>query len=330
MKHLLARSLPFFFLAALVAVLSAVAPGFATTGNIGDILRYTAVFVIMGVGMTFVIVSGGIDLSVGSVLAFSSVVAAWSMRSLVPVAARLLGAGEAPSALAVALCVAVSVLVGMAVGAAWGLLNGLLVTRVGLPPFIATLATMGMARGFAHLLARALTGGNTTVEITQAAFKFLGGGFTPAAITVAVVVLGYYMLNHMRVGRYAFAIGSNVEAARYSGIAVARYTLYVYLLLGVLSGLAGMIEASMLGAGDSTLGDAYELRTIAAVVIGGASLSGGHGTIIGTLIGALIMGVIKDGCILLNISFFWQLVVISLLIIVAVAFDMFQRRRSGA
>ena len=330
MKHLLARSLPFLFLTTLVLLLSVAAPGFATVGNIGDILRYTAVFVIMGVGMTFVIVSGGIDLSVGSVLAFSSVVAAWSMRSLVPVAARLLGCAEAPSPLAVGLCIALSILVGMAIGAAWGILNGLLVTRVKLPPFIATLATMGMARGFAHLLARALAGGATTIEITQESFKFLGRGFVPTIVTVVVVALGYYMLQHMRVGRYSFAIGSNVEAARYSGIRVERYTLWVYLLLGVLSGLAGMIEASMLGAGDSTLGDAYELRTIAAVVIGGASLSGGQGTIIGTLIGALIMGVIKDGCILLNISFFWQLVVISLLIIVAVAFDNFQRRRTGA
>ncbi|HPD13556.1 MAG TPA: ABC transporter permease [Planctomycetota bacterium] len=323
MKHLLSKSLPFLFLATLVLLLSWQAPGFATVDNIGDVLRYTAVFVIMGVGMTFVIVSGGIDLSVGSVLAFSSVVAAWSMRSLMPLVSSLVG----PS---VGLCVGLSLVVGMATGAAWGLVNGLLITRVKLPPFIATLATMGMARGFAHLLARALTGGATTIEITQQEFKFLGQGFVPTAATVAVVILGYYMLNHMRVGRYSFAIGSNVEAARYSGIRVERYTLYVYLLLGVLSGLAGMIEASMLGAGDSTLGDAYELRTIAAVVIGGASLSGGQGTIIGTLIGALIMGVIKDGCILLNISFFWQLVVISLLIIVAVAFDNFQRRRTGA
>lgn len=323
MKLLLSKSLPFLFLATLVLLLSWRAPGFATVGNIGDVLRYTAVFVIMGVGMTFVIVSGGIDLSVGSVLAFSSVVAAWSMRSLMPVVSGLVG----PS---VGLCVALSLVVGMATGAAWGLVNGLLITRVKLPPFIATLATMGMARGFAHLLARALTGGATTIEITQQEFKFLGQGFVPTGVTVAVVLLGYYMLNHMRVGRYSFAIGSNIEAARYSGIRVERYTLYVYLLLGVLSGLAGMIEASMLGAGDSTLGDAYELRTIAAVVIGGASLSGGQGTIIGTLIGALIMGVIKDGCILLNISFFWQLVVISLLIIVAVAFDNFQRRRTGA
>jgi len=323
MKQLLSKSLPFLFLATLVLLLSWRAPGFATVDNVGDVLRYTAVFVIMGVGMTFVIVSGGIDLSVGSVLAFSSVVAAWSMRSLMPLVSSLVG----PS---VGLCVGLSLVVGMATGAAWGLVNGLLITRVKLPPFIATLATMGMARGFAHLLARALTGGATTIEITQQEFKFLGQGFVPTAATVAVVILGYYMLNHMRVGRYSFAIGSNVEAARYSGIRVERYTLYVYLLLGVLSGLAGMIEASMLGAGDSTLGDAYELRTIAAVVIGGASLSGGQGTIIGTLIGALIMGVIKDGCILLNISFFWQLVVISLLIIVAVAFDNFQRRRTGA
>jgi len=312
----LAKFLPLLFLDVLVILLTLTTLGFATGENVADILVFAAVFVIMGIGMTFVIVSGGIDLSVGSVLAFSSVIGAWSIAQGVPIVW--------------------GIAIGAATGTVWGLVNGTLITVVRLPPFVATLATMGMARGFAHLLAQKISGGGTTIEVTTRGFDFLGSGqvlgFLPTSVLVMAVVVaaGYYVLNHMRLGRYTFAIGSNVEAARYSGIPVKRYTLLVYLILGALSGLAGMMEASMLRAGDSTLGDAYELQVIAAVVIGGGSLSGGQGTVLGTLTGALIMGVIKNGCILLGVSFFWQLVVISVLIIIAVAFDTYQRRRTGA
>jgi len=218
----------------------------------------------------------------------------------------------------------------------WGLINGLLITLLQLPPFIATLATMYVARGYAHILAREISRGGTTIEVTAKGFDFLGTGkilgVLPVLVLVVLVVVavGHYILNHTRLGRYTFAIGSNVEAARYSGIPIKRYTLVVYVLLGTLSGLAGMIEASMLRAGDSTLGVAYELQVIAAVIIGGGSFAGGRGTILGTLTGALIMGVIRNGCLLLGISFFWQLVVIGHLIIIAVAFDIYRRRRTGA
>ena len=316
MRQLLGKSLPFVFLLLLVLILSFTAQGFATPRNIGNILRFSSVIIIMGVGMTFVIIAAGIDLSVGSVLAFTSIIVAWCMTSGWPMW--------------------LSLLAGVLTGTAWGWLNGLMIIYLRLPPFVATLASMGMARGSATLLAKKISGFGTSIEITAEGFDFLGSGRlfgvvpTPVVVMFVVVVIGHYVLNHMRLGRYTFAIGSNEEAARYSGIPVRRYKAMVYVLLGTLAGLAGMIEASMNRGGHATLGEMYELQVIAAVVIGGGSLSGGMGTILGTLTGALIMGVIRNGCILLGLDYEWQLVVISVLIVVAVAFDTYQRRRSGA
>ncbi len=316
MKQLLAKLLPFLFLIVLVALLAVTTRGFVKAENIANILRFSSVIVIMGVGMTFVIISAGIDLSVGSVVAFTSIIVAWCMQSGIPLGWSLL--------------------IGTATGSVWGLFNGALITSLNLPPFVATLASMGMARGGAILLARKISGFGTSIEIPDESFAVIGSGkllgFLPVPVLIlfAVVALGHYILNHTRLGRYTFAIGSNVEAARYSGIAVRRYTLLVYILLGTLSGLAGMIEASINRGGHGTLGLGYELQVIAAVVIGGGSFSGGVGTILGTLSGALIMGVIRNGCILNRIDYEWQLVVISVLIIVAVAVDTYRRRRAGA
>lgn len=316
MKQLLGKLLPFLFLILLVLILMGATRGkFVQVDNLANILRFSAPIVIMGVGMTFVIVSAGIDLSVGSVLAFSSVIVAWCVKAGLPLP--------------------VSFVIGILSGSFWGALNGALIIGFRLPPFVATLAAMGMARGSGILLARAVSGGVTTIEVPDERFVFLGTGqlfgFLPVPVIIlfVVVLIGYYVLNHTRLGRYTFAIGSNVEAARYSGIPVRRYTLMVYLLLGTLAGLAGMIEASLNSGGHATLAEGYELQVIAAVVIGGGSLSGGRGSIFGTLTGALIMGVISNGCILLDIRYEWQLVVISTLIIIAVAFDTYRRRRSG-
>jgi ribose transport system permease protein len=315
MKHLLGKLLPFLFLIVIVVALAATTPGFMKPNNVANVLRFSSVIVIMGVGMTFVIISAGIDLSVGSVVAFTSVIVAWCMHSGIPLP--------------------LSLLIGILTGSAWGLVNGSLIILLQLPPFVATLASMGMARGSAILLARWISGFGTSIEIPADSFAILGSGKlfrllpVPVVILFVVVVVGHYMLNHTRLGRYTFAIGSNVEAARYSGIPVKRYTLMVYVLLGTLAGLAGMIEASINRGGHATLGNGYELQVIAAVVIGGGSLSGGAGTILGTLSGALIMGVIRNGCILNNLDYEWQLVVISVLIVIAVAFDTYRRRRTG-
>jgi len=315
MKHLVGKLLPFLFLFVLAVGLGLTTPGFANPNNIANILRFSSVIVIMGVGMTFVIVAAGIDLSVGSVLAFSSIIVAWCVQAGIPLAWSLV--------------------IGTATGSAWGLLNGLLIVLLRLPPFVATLASMGMARGSAILLSRWVSGLGTSIEIPDESFMVIGSGklfgFAPVPVVImfVVVALGAYILNHTRLGRYTFAIGSNIEAARYSGVSVGRYTLLVYVLLGTLAGLGGMIEASINRGGHATLGNGYELQVIAAVVIGGGSLSGGAGTILGTLTGALIMGVIRNGCILNNLDYEWQLVVISVLIAAAVAFDTYRRRRSG-
>ncbi len=319
MKRLLAKLLPFLFLIVLVALLAVTTRGFVKGENIANILRFSSGIVIMGVGMTFVIVSAGIDLSVGSIVAFTSVIVAWCMHGGIPLVPSLL--------------------IGTLTGSLWGALNGALIVTLRLPPFVATLASMGMARGGAILLARHITGFGTSIEITDESFAQIGSGtifsvgsvpvLVPVVIMFVVVALGYYILNHTRLGRYTFAIGSNVEAARFSGIGVGRYTLLVYILLGTLAGVAGMIEASINRGGHGTLGQGYELQVIAAVVIGGGSLSGGVGTILGTLSGALIMGVIRNGCILNRIDYEWQLVVISVLIVIAVAVDTYRRRRTG-
>jgi ribose transport system permease protein len=326
MRQLLGKCLPFLFLIVLVVILSLATEHFATPGNVSNILRFSSVIIIMGVGMTFVIISGGIDLSIGSVLAFCSILVAWCMTAGWPMW--------------------LSLLVGILTGTAWGVVNGLMVVFLRLPPFVATLASMGLARGSATILAKKISGYGTSIEITTKGFAFLGSGTilkipwpgdpegfpftTPILVMLAVIVVGHYILNHMRVGRYAFAIGSNEEAARYSGIPVGRYKIAMYVLLGTLAGLAGMIEASINRGGHSTLGEMYELNVIAAVVIGGGSLSGGQGTVIGTLTGALIMGVIRNGCIHLRFDYEWQLVIISVLIVIAVGFDTYQRRRTGA
>ncbi|MFP4058164.1 MAG: ABC transporter permease [Candidatus Brocadiia bacterium] len=308
------KFLRFGFLIFLVLVLAATTPGFATADNLADILRFSAVLIIMGVGMTFVIISAGIDLSVGSVFAFASITAAWAMQAELPLA--------------------LSFLVAILAGALWGTLNGTMVVWLRLPPFVATLASMGLARGAAHILAK-LISGTTTVHIPSEAFRYLYRGNLlgffpmPVLVMLAVVALGHYVLHHTRLGRYTFAIGSNVQAARYSGIAVRRYTLMVYVLLGGLAGLASLIETAQNGNGQAVFGQGYELLVIAAVVIGGGSLSGGQGTVVGTLTGALIMGVIDNGCTLNGLRYEHQLVVISILIVVAVTFDTYRRRRAG-
>jgi len=334
-KHLLARILPFLFLIVLTVALALTTKGFATWATLSSVLRFSSVIIIIGVGMTFVIVAGGIDLSVGSVLAFASIVAAWCIEASAPLAARLAAWLGASGSSLEALRVVVGTLVGVFIGTVWGFANGAMVVWLRLPPFVATLASMGLARGAAYILAKAVSG-TTTVEISTGSFRFLANGMLfgfapmPVVIMFVVVAVGHYVLNHTRLGRYSFAIGSNIEAARYSGIPIQRYTLAVYAIVGALAGLGGMIEASFNGNGQAVFGGGYELLVIAAVVIGGGSLSGGQGTIIGTVTGALIMGVIDKGCTQQGLQYEHQLVVISVLIVIAVGFDMYQRRRTGS
>ena len=304
---MLQRLLPFLSLAALFLGLSIASPYFLTATNLSSVARQTAVINIMALGMTLIIVAGGIDLSVGAILAFAGLVGAKALESGAPVP--------------------VGILVGISAGLLWGLVNGLLAVRLKIAPFIVTLGTLGIIRGLTLLY----SGGLPVVGLPKA-FGFLGEGTIlglPFVLYVLAVGAGltHLILNYTKLGRYAYAIGSNREAAVYAGIPVGFHTVSVYAISGALTGLAGMIEASRLMTGQPTAGQGYELQVIAAVVIGGGSLSGGEGTVAGTLVGAFIMGLLANGCDLLGISPYIQQAVIGGVIILAVTVDELRKRR---
>jgi ribose transport system permease protein len=308
MSDWIKRFIPFASLIALCVIIAVLQPKFLSTGNLGSVARQTAVITIMAMGMTMVMVSGGIDLSVGSIMALAGVVGAFAL------------AGGAPAMVGIA--------ASIAAGAVCGAANGAAITTLRIPPFIVTLGAMGIYRGIVLLI----TDGKAVVGLPTK-FGYLAEGNllglipVPLLIVVAVALAIHFLLSRTRLGRYCYAIGSNVEAARYAGVRVARCQIIFYLILGGLAGLAGAIEAARLVTGQPTAGEGYELRVIAAVVIGGGSLSGGQGTVTGTIIGALIMGVLANGANLLGIPAFTQQIIIGAIIILAVTFDEFQRRR---
>ncbi len=308
MRGLLTRLAPFVFLILISVGLSIASESFLTFRNIVTILLQISVIGIIAVGQTFVMITAGIDLSVGGIVGLAGVVSALLMTGFgVPVW--------------------LAIVAGVGVGVVMGMVNGLLVTSTKLPPFIATLGTMSVTRG----LALVLTGGVAVYNL-PAAFEWFGGGRwasipVPVYILAVVAVIFSVVLLKTRVGRYIYAIGSNVEAARMSGINVSRQLLKVYTICGGLAALAGVILSSRIMTGQPTAGLSYELDAIAACVIGGTSLFGGVGTIVGSVTGAALMGLIRNGCNLLNISAFWQQIVIGVIIWIAVAWDQYQRRR---
>ena len=311
MRDWLKRFLPFVSLIVLCVVIAALEPKFLSVGNLTGVARQTAVITIMAMGMTVVMVAGGIDLSVGSVMALAGVTGALAMVSGAPV---ILG-----------------IAVAVAAGAVCGLLNGAAIAALRIPAFIVTLGAMGIYRGAALLV----TDGKAVVGLPSG-FGYLAEGNLLGLIPVPLVMVltlafaTHFLLSHTRAGRYGYAIGSNIEAARYAGVRVTRYQMTFYVMLGAMAGLAGAIESARLVTGQPTAGEGYELRVIAAVVIGGGSLNGGQGTVTGTIIGALIMGVLANGANLLGISSFAQQVVIGAVIVLAVTVDEFQRRRLEA
>ncbi len=308
MSDFVKRFLPFVSLIALCVLIAALEPKFLSAGNLAGVARQTAVITIIAMGMTMVMVSGGIDLSVGSMMALAGVIGAFAMVSGAPV---ILG-----------------IAVAIAAGAACGLLNGAAVATLRIPAFIVTLGAMGIYRGVALLA----TDGKAVVGLPSG-FGYLAEGslfgFLPVPLLIVLLVAfaTHFLLTSTKAGRYCYAIGSNSEAARYAGVRVSRYQILYFALLGALTGLAGAIESARLVTGQPTSGEGYELRVIAAVVIGGGSLSGGQGTVPGTIVGALIMGVLANGANLLGISSFTQQVLIGAVIVLAVTFDEFQRRR---
>ncbi len=306
-REMLQKLLPFFSLIGLFVVLSIASPYFLTAVNLSSVVRQTAVINIMALGMTLVIVSGGIDLSVGAILAFSGVVGSMAMV-----------AGDS---------VWIGVLVGILCGLGWGAFNGVLTVWLKMPPFIVTLGALGIARGLTLIISGGLPVSGLPKELS-----FLGDGTVFGIPFVLIVLLICAVITHItlhstKLGRYTYAIGSNKEAAIYAGIPVGYYTVAVYAISGLLTGLASMIETSRLMTGQPTAGQAYELQVIAAVVIGGGSLTGGEGSVIGTLIGAFIMGLLANGSDLLGINPYLQQAIIGAIIILAVALDEARKRK---
>jgi putative xylitol transport system permease protein len=302
--------------ALLCVVLAILNENFLSTRNILNVLRQTSINGILAIGMTFVILARGIDLSVGSVVALAGIVAASLATSS---STAMVAGGPYPALLAIA--------VGLAVGGACGAVNGAIVARFNVPSFVVTLAMLSAARGLTLLYAE----GKPVPNLTEG-FRFMGTGAIagipmPVVIFAAVFLVAWWVLQQSRFGRQVYAVGGNPHAATVSGISVSRVRLSVFVISGVLAGLAGMILAARTGSALTQAGIAYELDAIAAVVIGGTSLAGGVGRVTGTLIGALLIGVMNNGLDLMGVESYYQQVIKGVLIVAAVMLDQSRNRR---
>jgi ribose/xylose/arabinose/galactoside ABC-type transport system permease subunit len=288
-------------LVAIGAVLSFAHPGFLTTPNLLNVARQISINGILAVGVTLVLLTGGVDLSLGSVVALAGVVAATMAH---------------PAAYPVAVPVAL----GVATGALCGAANGLMVTRGKVPPFIATLGMMTAARGLALVVSNGRPVSNLSQDFTR-----LGGDVAmvplPAVLLAVIALMTMVLLKNLRLGRYLYAVGGNAEAARAAGINVGAVTMFAYAACGALAGMAGVVLAARITTGQPNAGVGYELDAIAAVVIGGTSLSGGVGSVGGTILGALLVGVINNGLDLMNVSSYYQAIVKGIIIVGAVWLD---------
>lgn len=294
----------------LCAILSLISDNFLTASNIFSVARAFSYVAIMAIGMTMVIITQGIDLSVGSIFGFAGVVTAFAFAKM-------------------GLSLPISIILGLIGGVTCGFMNGILITRANLPPFIATLGMLSVARGLSY----AITSG-FPIQMPKS-YNVIGQGTLsgvplPVIYMLILAVVFSVLLNRTVLGRRIYALGGNEEASRISGIDVNKIKLIVYSLSGLLSAIAGLVTMARLGVAQSTAGLGYEMDVIAAVIIGGASLSGGKGTIAGTIIGAALMGVLRNGLVLLNVSAYWQQTVIGLVIITAVTLDQLRYRREKA
>jgi ribose transport system permease protein len=301
-------SLTLLVLLALLWVLLAFStPSFWTYGNITNLLRQGAMTAILAIGETFVIITGGIDLSVGAVVGFTSVIIAWLLTHGYPIWGALI--------------------ITLAFGLVIGVFHGFGITKLGLPPFIMTLATLTALRGIGLLITN-----GSTISITNTEFTgFSRGDFLGVPnlfwMVVVVAVPGYIFLHHSRFGRYLFAIGSNTEAARLSGVNTVRMIYIAYILSALCAAFVGILLAARIGIGNATQAEGWELQAIASSVIGGTSLFGAIGSVHGPLLGSFILTTINNGANLLNVNSFWQRVITGALIIVIVYFDGLRRRR---
>ena len=289
-------------LAVLIIIFSCTSDIFLTTNNLLNITRQISIKGLLGIAMTFVIITGGIDLSVGSVIAFSSILTASAIKDYqLPVLA--------------------AVVIGIAVGTQTGLVNGILIAYVNMPAFITTMGTMTILRGLGYIY----TQGYPIYDLPQG-FRAIGQGNigiipVSAVILVVVAILAFMILSKTVFGRHIYAVGGNIEAARMAGIRVKRVQLYVYMISGFISGIAAVVQGARVGSGLPTIGQGFEMDAIASVVIGGAAMAGGSGTILGTLLGSLILGVLDNGLSLLNVDSYVMNVISGVVVILAVLID---------
>ena len=312
LKHTLVKFQSIIALLIMCIALSLLSDRFLSADNCWNVMRQISVNMVISVGMTLVILTGGIDLSVGSVLALSGAVTAFLLKS---------GSEFMSLNLYIGFTLLGSLIGGILVGTVLGWFNGLTITRFKVPPFVATLAMLTIARGFTMLL----TGG---FPITGFSGKmaFIGTGWflgIPMPVWISAVIIGgaVVLTNKTRLGRHIYAIGGNETAAELSGLKIKKIKIIVYSIAGALSAIGGIIVTSRLDSAQPNAGIGFELDSIAAVVIGGTSLSGGKGKIMGTVQGALIIGILNNGLVLLNVSPFWQQVVKGLVILLAVVVE---------
>ncbi len=294
-------------LVVLCIFISIMNPDFLTTNNLMNVLRQTSTNMYLAIAMTMVIILGGIDLSVGSIIAVTGV----ATTMLIAVAG-----------FPIWLAVVIGILVGMLFGA----FNGYVSATTIIPPFIITLATMNIARGAAYVISD-----GKPVRVMDDSFNVIGSGYigpVPMQVIYLIVflIIAYLIMNKTRLGRHMYAVGGNSEAAKFSGINIKKVKLFAYTFSGFMAGVAGVVLSARMFSGQPTAGDMAELDAIAAVVLGGTSMTGGRGKIGGTVIGALIIGVLSNGLNLLGVSSFWQYVVKGVVILVAVYADVFRKK----
>jgi inositol transport system permease protein len=296
----------------MILLVSILSPAFLQVRNLLNVVRQISVIGLLGMGVTLAIIALGIDLSSGSVLALAAVVASSLAQRPDWTEAKFPG---------LVLPLIVPVLAGLIIGLICGWINGFLIAQFRIPPFIATLGMMTVARGFALLY----SDGRPISSLTES-YNFIGQGEVfgfpiPILILLFMALVTHVILNYTRFGRYVYAIGGNEQAARVSGINIDKVKIGIYTYAGLLSGLAGIVLSSRISSGQPGLGQGYELDAIASAVIGGTSFAGGVGTVWGTMVGALIIGVLNNGLDLLNVSAYWQQIVKGAIIVVAIIID---------
>jgi ribose/xylose/arabinose/galactoside ABC-type transport system permease subunit len=315
---LLGRFAPVIFLVLVGAFFTIQNSSFLTERNLLNIMRQMSFVGILAVGMTFVILTAGIDLSVGSLVAFTGVICAWVAKG-----SRELLSGEDPGGIRVLWAALAAIAVGLAVGA----LQGSLIGYAGIPAFVVTLGGLGAWRG-----ATLVTTDGQPLSTFSDDFSYWGQGFVgrvpvPVIILLAMVLVAFIILKYTRYGRWIYALGGNREAARLSGLNVQALTMSVYAISGICAGVVGFLLTSRLNSAEMVAGQNFELLAIAAVVIGGTSLFGGEGGVVGTLIGTLLIGVLQNGLVLIEVSPYWQPIIIGGVVVLSVWVDQLAKRR---